>query len=290
MGAALDRPSVTAWRETRLTTDLASRPSGGRGTGGSGREHVDATLGARRARPLVIGADAGSRAFSRARRIQSNAGGSLSATVLPARSPNLATSIGMTSNDLRSTHGVECGLELGRLGRLQSGWRTLNSAPAIEIGGSRFGAAHSRPSDQIKEVYAPVSIRDPEFVPGWKWDVQARFRRAFLYGSIRESQDVGAERARLGRRIAPPLIEAANLEQPTDVRGWCASGLYTSADIQGWSQRGQSTWQRQGPGAQSQWHRLTGSRSAGPSASSAMRAGTRTRSSDSILRIRLGTT
>jgi hypothetical protein len=65
----------------------------------------------------------------------------------------------------------------------------------------------------------------------------------------------GAERAlafRPGRLLLS--MEAANLEQPTDIRGGTRQDFYTSADIpQGWTQRGQVLGYAAGPGSQTQW-------------------------------------
>ncbi len=48
--------------------------------------------------------------------------------------------------------------------------------------------------------------------------------------------------------------EAADLEQPTDIRGQATQDFYTSSDIpQGWTQRGQILGDGIGPGGQSQW-------------------------------------
>jgi len=64
---------------------------------------------------------------------------------------------------------------------------------------------------------------------------------------------LGVQRAASYRRGVFLLsAEAANLEQPSDVRGEPTQDLYTSADIpQGWTQRGQVLGYATGPGSQS---------------------------------------
>ena len=66
---------------------------------------------------------------------------------------------------------------------------------------------------------------------------------------------VGADRALVsGRGTVLLSFEAANLEQPTDIRGQTKQDFYTSADIpQGWTQRGQPLGYSAGPGSDAQW-------------------------------------
>src|SRR5262249_201029 len=66
---------------------------------------------------------------------------------------------------------------------------------------------------------------------------------------------VGLDRAIIhGSNVILLSAEAANLEQPTDLRGTPSQDFYTSSDIsEGWTQRGQLLGYPTGPGSNAQW-------------------------------------
>ena len=114
------------------------------------------------------------------------------------------------------------------------------------------------PAQQINEIYA--QFRDP-FSGIRAWAEVGRAGRlpkdkqffAIPYQGL--VYVVGADRALTSRRGTVLIsFEAANLEQPTDIRGASKQDFYTSADIpQGWSHRGQPLGYATGPGSNSQW-------------------------------------
>ncbi len=114
------------------------------------------------------------------------------------------------------------------------------------------------PAQQINEAYA--QFRDPvSGIRAWAEVGRAgalpKDRQFFSIPYEGLVYVVGADRA-LSSRHGTVLVsfEAANLEQPTDVRGAAIQDFYTSANIpQGWSQRGQPLGYSAGPGANTQW-------------------------------------
>ncbi|HEY5219830.1 MAG TPA: hypothetical protein VIJ16_08470, partial [Gemmatimonadaceae bacterium] len=127
--------------------------------------------------------------------------------------------------------------------------------------GSIFGGAGHKltgPSDQMNSVYARVKAPD-DGLRAWVEIARAGGlpgMHQFLtvpYQGI--AYLVGAERAAKFRGGTLLLTgEAADLEQPTDIRGQPTQDFYTSNDIpQGWTQRGQLLGDGIGPGANSQW-------------------------------------
>jgi hypothetical protein len=128
--------------------------------------------------------------------------------------------------------------------------------------GARFGATPSQPlrgpSDGMGEVY--MQFRDPATgVRAWAEIGRAgglpNLRRFFTVPYQGIAYIVGADRAVVrGRNVLLVSLEAADLEQPTDVRGTTSQDFYTSSDIpQGWTQRGQVLGYATGPGSQAQW-------------------------------------
>jgi hypothetical protein len=128
--------------------------------------------------------------------------------------------------------------------------------------GARFGANPSQPiegpSDGLAEMY--VQFRDPHTgVRAWTEIGRAGglpdLRRFLTVPYQGIAYIVGADRAIVrGRNVLVASLEAANLEQPTDVRGTASQDFYTSSDIpQGWTQRGQTLGYPTGPGSQAQW-------------------------------------
>ena len=114
------------------------------------------------------------------------------------------------------------------------------------------------PAQQINEIYA--QFRDPlSGIRAWvevgrsgKLPKDKQFFAIPYQGLV---YLVGADRALVSRRGTVLVsFEAANLEQPTDVRGAVKQDFYTSATIpQGWSQRGQPLGYSAGPGSNTQW-------------------------------------
>jgi len=116
---------------------------------------------------------------------------------------------------------------------------------------------HGR-AQQINEVYG--QFRDPvSGIRAWTEIGRAgRLPNARQFFSIPYQGIVylvGADRALVSRHgTLLVTFEAANLEQPTDVRGATKQDFYTSADIpQGWTQRGQLLGYSAGPGSDTQW-------------------------------------
>ena len=114
------------------------------------------------------------------------------------------------------------------------------------------------PAQQINEIYA--QFRDPlSGIRAWAEVGRAgrlpKDRQFFAIPYQGLVYVVGADRALVSRRGTVFIsFEAANLEQPTDIRGASKQDFYTSADIpQGWSQRGQPLGYSTGPGSNSQW-------------------------------------
>jgi hypothetical protein len=113
-------------------------------------------------------------------------------------------------------------------------------------------------SQQINEVYA--QFRDPlSGIRAWaeigragRLPKEKQFLGIPYQGLV---YLVGADRALVTRRgTVLVTFEAANLEQPTDIRGGRKQDFYTSADIpQGWTQRGQPLGYSAGPGSNTQW-------------------------------------
>jgi hypothetical protein len=139
---------------------------------------------------------------------------------------------------------------------------TLGVAYATMRRGTRFGSTPAQPlsgpSDGIGEVY--LQFRDSHTgVRAWTEIGRAGGLpqlRQFLtipYQGI--AYIVGADRAVVhGRNVLLVSLEAANLEQPTDIRGTTSQDFYTSSDIsEGWTQRGQTLGYPTGPGSQAQW-------------------------------------
>jgi hypothetical protein len=154
----------------------------------------------------------------------------------------------------------------------------IGLAHGAQRAGDYFGSSSDSlkkihgPAQQINEVYA--QFRDPfSGIRAWTEIGRAgRLPNARQFFSIPYqglAYLVGADRA-IKLRPGTLLVsfEAANLEQPTDVRGsvkqsFYSNGspllgprqdFYTSADIpQGWSQRGQLLGYSTGPGSNSQW-------------------------------------
>lgn len=137
-------------------------------------------------------------------------------------------------------------------------------AHAAQRAGSYFSSSNGSskgihgPAQQINEVYG--HFRDPlSGIRAWAEVGHAgRLPNATQFFSIPYQglvYIVGADRALVSRHGTVLLsFEAANLEQPTDVRGSTAHDFYTSANIaQGWSQRGQPLGYSAGPGANTQW-------------------------------------
>jgi len=127
--------------------------------------------------------------------------------------------------------------------------------------GSLFGgSAHklTGPSDQINTLYARAQAPD-NGVRAW-----VEIGRAGALPSFRQFMTIpyqgitylfGLEQA-IKTNAGTLLLtgEAADLEQPTDIRGQPTQDFYTSNDIpQGWTQRGQLLGDGIGPGGQSQW-------------------------------------
>jgi hypothetical protein len=139
---------------------------------------------------------------------------------------------------------------------------TLGAAYASMRRGARFGATPAQPlrgpSDAIGEMY--LQFRDPATgVRAWaelgRAEGLPNLRRLFTVPYQGLVYVVGADRAVIrGRNVVLVSLEAANLEQPADVRGSATQDFYTSSDIpQGWTQRGQMLGYPTGPGSQTQW-------------------------------------
>jgi hypothetical protein len=209
---------------------------------------------------LVIGADAPGvpRIFARTSHPVRTRAGSLSATVFAGTLTESRYFDRNEDNDLRSITAWNVAWSSA-----DSGGFTVGLAHAEQRAGERIGGSDSAqrihgPSDQINEVYA--QYRDPRSgIRAWvelgRAGALPTARRFFTVPYQGITYVVGAERALA--LIGGSLLlsfEAANLEQPTDVRGGARQDFYTSADIpQGWSQRGQILGNAAGPGAQSQW-------------------------------------
>jgi len=209
---------------------------------------------------LVIGADAPGvpRIFARTSHPVRTPAGSLSATVFAGTLTESRYFDRDTENDLRSLTAWNVAWSPN-----EAGGFTVGFAHAAQRAGEWFGGSDSArrihgPADQLNELYA--QFRDPRTgIRAWvevghagALPTASQFF-AIPYQGI--TYVVGAERA-LATSSGSLLIalEAANLEQPTDVRGGARQDFYTSADIpQGWSQRGQILGNAAGPGGQSQW-------------------------------------
>jgi hypothetical protein len=140
----------------------------------------------------------------------------------------------------------------------------IGLAHAAQRAGSYFTSSSDSlkaihgPAQQINEIYA--QFRDPlSGIRAWAEVGRAgrlpKDRQFFAIPYQGLVYVVGADRALTSRRGTVLIsFEAANLEQPTDVRGASKQDFYTSADIpQGWSQRGQPLGYSTGPGSNSQW-------------------------------------
>jgi hypothetical protein len=127
--------------------------------------------------------------------------------------------------------------------------------------GSMFGGGShtlTGPTDQMNSLYARVQAPD-DGLRAW-----VEIGRAGALPGMRQFFTVpyqgitylfGVERA-IAMHGGTLLLtgEAADLEQPTDIRGQPTQDFYTSRDIpQGWTQRGQILGDGIGPGGQSQW-------------------------------------
>lgn len=128
--------------------------------------------------------------------------------------------------------------------------------------GSRFLRRSTQPlrgpSDQLDEVYA--QFRDPlSGIRAWAEvghsGALPTARQFFTVPYQGIVYIVGLDRGIATRRGTLLLSgEAANLEEPADIRGATHQDFYTSADIpQGWTQRGRVLGYPTGPGSQSQW-------------------------------------
>ncbi|OYV72610.1 MAG: hypothetical protein B7Z72_04390, partial [Gemmatimonadetes bacterium 21-71-4] len=127
--------------------------------------------------------------------------------------------------------------------------------------GSIFGgSAHklTGPSDQMNSLYARVQapanglrawveIARAGALPGMHQFLTVPYQGiAYLFGLEQAIHTSSGTLLFTG--------EAADLEQPTDIRGTPTQDFYTSSDIaQGWTQRGQLLGDGIGPGGQSQW-------------------------------------
>ena len=132
----------------------------------------------------------------------------------------------------------------------------------------RAGSYFTSSSDSLKEIHGPaqqineiyMQFRDPlSGIRAWAEVGRAgrlpKDKQFFAIPYQGLVYIVGADRALVSRNGAVLVsFEAANLEQPTDIRGVAKQDFYTSADIpQGWSQRGQPLGYSAGPGSNSQW-------------------------------------
>ena len=210
---------------------------------------------------LVIGADAPGvpRIFARTTHPVRTRAGSLSATVFAGTLTESRYFDRDAENDLRSLTAWNVAWS-----STDSGGFTVGLAHAEQRAGDRFGGGSDSlrrihgPSDQLNEVYA--QFRYPRSgIRAWvelgRAGALPTARRFFTIPYQGITYIVGAERAvALSGGALLLSFEAANLEQPTDLRGGARQDFYTSADIpQGWSQRGQVLGDAAGPGAQSQW-------------------------------------
>ena len=147
-----------------------------------------------------------------------------------------------------------------------------NDSSAFVVGiahaAQRAGSYFTSSSDSLKEIHGPAQqineiyaqFRDPlSGIRAWAEVGRAgrlpKDKQFFAIPYQGLVYVVGADRALVSRRGTVLVsFEAANLEQPTDVRGAKRQDFYTSASIpQGWSQRGQPLGYSTGPGSNSQW-------------------------------------
>lgn len=154
-----------------------------------------------------------------------------------------------SSNDYRSLSAVNVGWSPSPTSPLQ-----LGIAHASMRSGTTFGPGPSTngKSEQLNSVFLELGRNGSRaYVEVARAGALPSMRRFLTvpYGGI--AYVVGLEHA--VRRSAGTLVaaaEAANLEQPTDVRGEPSFDFYTSRAIpQGWSQRGRPLGYPTGPGS-----------------------------------------
>jgi hypothetical protein len=164
-----------------------------------------------------------------------------------------------TSNDRRG------------ISALNLAWSPSDSSAfvvGIAHGAQRAGNYFTSSSDSLKKIHGPVQqineiyaqFRDPlTGIRAWTEIGRAgalpKEQQFFAIPYQGLAYVVGADRALFSRRGTVLVsFEAANLEQPTDIRGETKQDFYTSADIpQGWTQRGQLLGYSTGPGSNSQY-------------------------------------
>ena len=209
---------------------------------------------------IVLGPDAPGvpRIFARTTRPIRTQGGNVSATLFTGTLTESRYFDHNAENDLRSLTAWNVAWSPSDSSAFITGIAHAEQRAGVRIGASDSAERVHGPSDQINEVYA--QFRDARSgIRAWvelgRAGALPTARRFFAVPYEGITYVVGVERAVVSREGTLLLsFEAANLEQPTDVRGSSRQDFYTSSDIpQGWSQRGQLLGNAAGPGGQSQW-------------------------------------
>ena len=209
---------------------------------------------------LLLGSDAPGipRIFARTTHPVATRAGSFSGTVFMGVLTESPYFDGNASNNLRTITAWTMGWSPGTSGTTVLGLSHLGMRAGSPWRSKANGSAPHGPTDQMNGFYARVRSPGDGFrawVEIGRAGALPTARRFFTVPYQGIAYLVGVERA--VKTNAGTLLltgEAANLEQPTDVRGTAPQDFYTSSDIaQGWTQRGRVLGDPIGPGGQSQW-------------------------------------
>jgi hypothetical protein len=209
---------------------------------------------------LIIGADAPGvpRIFARTSRPVRTRAGNLSGTVFAGTLTESRYFDRDDQDDLRSLTAFNASWSPSDSSAFTVGLAHAEQRAGVRVGGADSARRVHGPTDQLNELFA--QFRDPRSgIRAWvelgRAGALPTAKRLFAVPYQGITYVVGAERAVVKQGGALLVsFEAANLEQPTDIREGARQDFYTSTNIpQGWSQRGQILGNAAGPGAQSQW-------------------------------------